>query len=121
MSAGIRVTVVGAIVNILLAIIKFIFGILGNSRALVADAVHSMSDLASDIVVVLGLYFGGQPADKDHHFGHKKIETGEEYHYNSKVLCEECCFDIRTPRVRKTHWQYLGSIKTEYLIPGKST
>ncbi|MCP4582952.1 MAG: cation transporter [candidate division Zixibacteria bacterium] len=77
-SAGIQVTVVGAIVNILLAIIKFIFGILGNSRALVADAVHSMSDLASDIVVILGLHFGDQPADKDHHFGHKKIETVTE-------------------------------------------
>ena len=76
--AGIRVTVVGAIVNILLAVIKFVFGILGNSRALVADAVHSMSDLASDIVVVLGLHFGGQPADKNHHYGHKKIETVTE-------------------------------------------
>jgi hypothetical protein len=49
----------------------------------------------------------------------KKIQEGEEYHFNSKVLCEECCVEIRTPRVRKTHWQYLGSIKEEYLIPGK--
>ena len=51
----------------------------------------------------------------------KKIETAKEYHFNSKVLCEECRIDIRTPRVRKTHWQYLGSIKAEYLIPGKNT
>jgi len=74
-SAGIKVTVIGAIVNILLAIIKFIIGIFGHSQALVADAVHSMSDLASDIIVVLGLHYGDQPADKDHHYGHKKIET----------------------------------------------
>jgi len=47
---------------------------------------------------------------------HTKIKAGEEYNYNFKVLCENCCIDIRTPRVRKTHWQYLGSIKTEYLI-----
>lgn len=78
MSAGIRVTVVGAIINIILAVVKMAIGIIGNSRALVADAVHSMSDLASDIVVVLGLYYGGQPADKNHHYGHKKIETVTE-------------------------------------------
>jgi len=46
-----------------------------------------------------------------------KIKTKEEYHYNFKVLCETCCIDIRTFRVRKTHWQYLNSIKTGYLIP----
>ena len=50
-----------------------------------------------------------------------EIKAGEEYEHNSKVLCEECCIDIRTPRVRKTHWQYLRSIKTGYLVPGNST
>ena len=78
LSAGIKVTIVGAIVNILLAILKFVIGIIGNSRALVADAVHSVSDLATDIVVILGLHFGDLPADKDHHYGHKKIETVTE-------------------------------------------
>lgn len=46
-----------------------------------------------------------------------EIKAGEEYNHHLKVLCEDCCIDIRTSRVRKTHWQYLGSIKTEYLIP----
>lgn len=50
----------------------------------------------------------------------KTIDIEKEYHYNMKVLCEDCCIDIRTPRVRKTHWQYLGSIKANYLIPAKS-
>ena len=72
---GIRVTLIGAVVNILLAIIKLVFGIAGNSRALIADAVHSVSDLATDIVVVLGIYFGDLPADKDHHYGHKKRQA----------------------------------------------
>jgi hypothetical protein len=47
---------------------------------------------------------------------HTKIKAGEQYIHDSKVLCEICCMDIRTARVRKTHWQYLRSIKTEYLI-----
>jgi hypothetical protein len=46
-----------------------------------------------------------------------KIKAKEEHNHNSKVLCENCCIDIRSPRVRKTHWQYLISIKTGYLIP----
>jgi len=50
---------------------------------------------------------------------HKEIKTGEEYNYQVKILCEDCYMDMRMPRVRKTHWQYLKSIKTEYLIPGK--
>jgi len=78
MSAGIKVTVVGGVVNILLAIIKMVVGIMGNSRALVADAVHSVSDLVTDIVVILGIHYGDQPPDKNHHYGHKKIETMAE-------------------------------------------
>jgi hypothetical protein len=46
-----------------------------------------------------------------------KIKAKEEHKLNSKVLCENCCIDIRSPRFRKTHWQYLSSIKTGYLIP----
>jgi cation diffusion facilitator family transporter len=77
-SAGIKVTVIGSIINILLAAVKLVFGVLGHSRALVADAVHSISDLASDIVVLFGLHYGELPADKNHHYGHKKIETVTE-------------------------------------------
>ena len=77
-SAGVRVTLFGSAINILLAVIKLIFGIWGHSRALVADAIHSLSDLASDIVVLFGLHYGNLPADRDHHYGHKKIETVTE-------------------------------------------
>ncbi len=51
---------------------------------------------------------------------HTKIKIGEEYNHHSKILCEDCCMDRCAQRVRKTHWQYLRSIKTEYLIPGKN-
>ena len=48
-----------------------------------------------------------------------KIQVGKEYSDHSKILCEDCYVDVRMPRVRKTHWQYLGSIKAEYLRSGK--
>ena len=49
----------------------------------------------------------------------KLIEPENTFIHQSKFFCEECCIDIRTPHARKTHWQYLGSIKADYLIPGK--
>lgn len=54
------------------------------------------------------------------HYCGNTIEKGKEYHHRFKIWCENCCLQIRTPRIRKTHWQYLKSIKTEYLIPGKT-
>ena len=47
------------------------------------------------------------------------IKLGEQYRYLSTILCENCYLDKRTSHVRKTHWQYLKSIKTDYLRPGK--
>jgi cation diffusion facilitator family transporter len=76
--SGVKVTVIGAVVNLILAIFKFVIGTIGNSKALIADAVHSISDLATDIIVLLGLHFGNLPADQNHHYGHKKIETVAE-------------------------------------------
>lgn len=49
----------------------------------------------------------------------KRLQPGEFYRYMQKVLCEQCCLDMCTPKTRKTHWQYIGSIKTQYLIPRK--
>jgi cation diffusion facilitator family transporter len=72
---GIKVTLVGSLANTLLIILKFWGGLLGNSQALVADAVHSISDLASDAVVLLGLKWGRKPADQQHPYGHGRIET----------------------------------------------
>lgn len=48
-----------------------------------------------------------------------EIEQVEGYRHDLDVLCEDCCLDTRTIRIRKTHWQYLRSKKTEYLINGK--
>ena len=72
---GLRATWVGLIVNVLLVGLKFWGGIVGRSQALVADAVHSLSDLFSDFVVLLGLRWGRKEADEDHPYGHGRIET----------------------------------------------
>ncbi len=73
--AGRRVTVVGAAVNLVLVVLKFLAGVFGRSSAMVADAVHSLSDLATDGVVLVGLKLGRAPADQKHQFGHGRLET----------------------------------------------
>ena len=60
--------------NILLAIVKIAAGILGNSYALVADGIESVSDVFSSILVLVGLRYAQKPADKNHPYGHGKIE-----------------------------------------------
>ena len=70
-----RVTLVGSVVNALLVVFKFIAGFLGQSSAMVADAVHSLSDFLSDIVVVCFVRISGKPEDEDHDYGHGKYET----------------------------------------------
>jgi cation diffusion facilitator family transporter len=66
---------VGALLNGLLILLKFYAGIICKSQALIADAVHSVSDLATDAVVLLGLRIGGKSPDEEHPFGHARIET----------------------------------------------
>lgn len=66
---------VGLWVNIVLTVFKFIAGFAGNSAAMVADAVHSLSDFATDIVAVIGFKVTGRPIDRTHDYGHGKFET----------------------------------------------
>jgi cation diffusion facilitator family transporter len=73
--AGVSVTLVGVLVNAFLILFKFLAGVFGQSQALIADAVHSISDLFTDFVVLLGLKIGRKVPDERHHFGHARIET----------------------------------------------
>ncbi len=66
---------VGIVGNIALAIMKFVIGTIGNSRALVADAVHSASDVVGSLAVLIGLKAAKLPPDKDHPYGHGKAES----------------------------------------------
>ena len=70
-----RVTLLGMFVNIILFAIKLFAGIVGRSGAMIADAVHSASDFATDIVVLAFVRISSKPRDNDHHWGHGKYET----------------------------------------------
>ena len=61
--------------NVLLLLFKFIAGIFGHSAAMVADAVHSLSDFLTDIVVLIFVRISSKPKDKTHEYGHGKYET----------------------------------------------
>ena len=70
-----KVTLVGGAVNVVLLAFKFIAGILGHSAAMIADAVHSLSDFVTDLIVLVFVHISGQPQDKSHDYGHGKYET----------------------------------------------
>ncbi len=70
-----RVTIVGSIVNFLLLVFKFFAGIAGHSAAMLADAVHSLSDFITDIIVILFVRLSAKPEDEGHDYGHGKYET----------------------------------------------
>ena len=70
-----RVTLWGGAVNVLLLAFKFVAGIVGHSAAMVADAVHSLSDFVTDIIVLAFVHISGKPKDKSHDYGHGKYET----------------------------------------------
>ena len=70
-----KITLWGAFCNIALTIVKFVAGILGGSTAMLADAVHSASDLVTDIIVIVFTRISGKGKDKGHDYGHGKFET----------------------------------------------
>jgi len=70
-----RVTSWGLVGNLVLSAAKFVFGIIGASQSLVADAVHSLSDCVTDVAVLVGVAYWNAPADEQHPHGHARIET----------------------------------------------
>lgn len=70
-----QVTLAGGAVNVVLLVFKFVAGILGHSAAMVADAVHSLSDFLTDVIVMVFVHISGKPKDKSHDYGHGKYET----------------------------------------------
>ncbi|MBQ2289400.1 MAG: cation transporter [Bacteroidaceae bacterium] len=70
-----RVTFIGSFVNMLLLIFKFVAGFVGHSAAMIADAVHSLSDFVTDIIVIVFVRISSKPVDSSHNYGHGKYET----------------------------------------------
>lgn len=76
-----KISYVAIIGNVFLSLIKFIAGIMGKSSAMLADSIHSLSDVLSTVAVLIGLRFSAKPADDDHPYGHEKLEA-----ITSKIL-----------------------------------
>jgi len=70
-----RITLVGLVLNVALTGFKFAAGILGHSQAVLADGVHSLSDILTDLMVLVGARYWYRPADESHPYGHRRIET----------------------------------------------
>ena len=70
-----RITLVGSVSNFLLLAFKFIAGYLGQSSAMIADAVHSLSDFITDVIVLIFIKISAKPKDESHDYGHGKYET----------------------------------------------
>lgn len=69
------VTLIGSVVNVILTVFKIIAGVLGRSTAMIADGIHSLSDLLSDVVVLVFVKISAKGRDKNHDYGHGKFET----------------------------------------------
>jgi cation diffusion facilitator family transporter len=70
-----RITWIGLVGNVFISGLKFVVGTLGSSQAVIADAVHSLSDMVTDIAILVGVRFWTSPADESHPYGHRRIET----------------------------------------------
>ena len=70
-----KVTLVGSVGNVALMVFKFVAGIIGHSSAMIADAIHSLSDFLTDLVVLVFVHISAKPQDKSHDYGHGKFET----------------------------------------------
>lgn len=70
-----KITWIGLLVNLLLTVLKFVGGFLGRSQAVVADAVHGVSDMTTDLAILIGVKYWTKPADASHPHGHQRLET----------------------------------------------
>lgn len=70
-----KITLIGSVVDLVLGVVKIFVGIIGSSQALIADGIHSLSDLLTDFIVLYAAKHGSREADEDHPYGHGRIET----------------------------------------------
>ncbi|MBN2557926.1 MAG: cation diffusion facilitator family transporter, partial [Clostridia bacterium] len=70
-----KTTIISFMINCVLSAMKLVVGIIGASGALIADGIHSLSDLATDIIVLVSIKIIQKPADESHNYGHGKVET----------------------------------------------
>jgi cation diffusion facilitator family transporter len=71
----VKVTLIGSVIDLLLGVFKILFGVLSQSQALIADGIHSLSDLATDVIVIYAAKHAHTEADEEHPYGHGRFET----------------------------------------------
>lgn len=98
-----KVTLIGSIGNLLLLSFKFVAGILGRSSAMMADAVHSLSDFATDLIVLVFIRIGARPQDASHDYGHGKFETLASF-FVGLALMGAAIGIITSGSVKFAHW-----------------
>lgn len=74
-NSSMKVSFISILINVLLSIFKFIAGIIGKSSAMISDAVHSLSDVLSTIIVIIGIKFSNRESDDTHQYGHERFES----------------------------------------------
>lgn len=100
---AIQTSVFSIIGNLILAVIKAVAGILGNSYALIADAIESTADVFSSVLVLIGLKYSTRPADENHPYGHGRFEVISTFAVigflvvSATVIAYESIINIRTP------------------------
>ena len=105
-----KITWIGLFANVALAALKFIVGFVGASQAVIADAVHSLSDMITDFSIILGVRYWSAPPDEDHPYGHRKIEAiitvliGIALASVALGLGYKALSTIRQPHFRQTAW-----------------
>jgi len=70
-----RITWIGLVINFVLFVFKLASGVMGSSKAIVADAVHTLSDCSTDVAILVGVRYWSRPPDESHPYGHRRIET----------------------------------------------
>jgi len=105
-----RITWMGVFLNVFLSGIKFVVGYLGASQAVIADAVHSLSDVSTDLAILMGIRFWSAPPDEEHPYGHHRIEAlvtiviGSVLAIVALGLGYEALSTIRDAHIEQTSW-----------------
>ena len=109
-----RVTALGSLANAFLVVIKLLVGIWGHSSALIAEAINSLSDFATDLIALIFIRISGKPQDEDHHYGHGKFET------LASVVMALVMVSIGTVLGYRSIEKVLSSLRGELMLPSPS-
>lgn len=107
-----KVSTVSIVVNVLLSLFKLLAGVIAHSGAMISDAIHSASDVFSTIIVMVGIHLAGRKSDKEHPYGHERMEW----------CCSDCACNSSCRNRSWNRWSAIQSIAKEstgvVVVPG---